>query len=55
MILSIKLSGGYVVASPAQEDGGVRLDEHESIGLTPERFQLGAFRIAERSSGALLE
>ena len=55
MILWIKLSGGYVVTSPAQEDSGVRLDEHESIGLAPEHLQLGAFCIAERSGCALLE
>ena len=55
MILWIKLPGGYVVTSPAQEDGGVRLDEHEPIGLAPEHLQLGALRIAERSSRALFE
>jgi hypothetical protein len=53
--LWIKLSGGYVVTSPAQEDSSVRLDEHEPIGLAPEALQLGAFRIAERSGRALLE
>lgn len=54
MILWIKLSGGHVVTSPAQEDGGVRLYEHEAIGLAPEHFQLGALHIAERSGCALL-
>jgi hypothetical protein len=55
MTVWIKLSSGYVVPSPAQEDSGVRLDEHEPIGLAPEHLQLGALRIAERSCCALLE
>ena len=53
--LGIQLSDGHVVTAPAQENGGVRLDEHEPIGLAPEHFQLGAFRIIERSGCALLE
>ena len=30
--LEDQLSGQCVVTTPAQEDGGVRLDEHEPIG-----------------------
>lgn len=50
-----QLSDGYVVTAPAQENCGVRLDEHEPIGLAPEHLRLGAFRIAQRSGCALLE
>ena len=53
--LGNQLWDGYLVTAPAQEDGGVRLDEHEPIGLAPEHLQLGAPRIAERSGCTLLE
>ena len=39
------------MTTPAQQKGGMGLDEHEPVGLTPEQLQLGTLRIAERASG----